>query len=266
MNYDETAFDTRLHFGLMKCTIYIPVLEIEVSNFPVPEIFMIFEYVLPLIVCFSAPQTATTESGEKVLLYDNGTWRKVTKDDRGTSPVSSTDNLTPDTATAEKSRITLVDIIKNSEEDDFRKVRWGMSISDVKTRESAKLLKENLNQLEYEADFLGYTCKVVYYFITSRLQRAELLISQDHTDPARYYKDYENLIRYLNPIYGTPLSDVRNWKNEMYKNDRSRWGFAISIGFLTCKTVWNNKRSQVSLNISGGNHKIKTNLEYISVE
>jgi hypothetical protein len=227
---------------------------------------MIFEYVLPLIVCFSAPQNATTESGEKVLLYDNGTWRKVTKDDRGTSPVTVPEIARPDTMSTEESRITLIDIIKNSGDDDFRIVQWGMSVAEVKRSESAKLLIESQSQLEYEADFLGYTCKIIYYFIKSRLQRAELLISQEHTDPSRYYKDFENLIRYLNPIYGTTQSDTRDWKNDMYKNDRSRWGFAISIGFLTCKTVWNNKRSQVSLNISGGNHKIKTNLEYISVE
>jgi hypothetical protein len=141
-----------------------------------------------------------------------------------------------------------------------------MSVPDVKKQESAKLLSESNGLLEYEAEFLGYTCKVLYYFTSSKLQRAEMLISQDHVDPAKYYKDYENLIKFLNPLYGSPVSDQKDWKNDMYKNDRSRYGFAISIGFLNCKTVWNNKRSQVSLTISGGNHKIKTNLEYIGVE
>jgi hypothetical protein len=169
-------------------------------------------------------------------------------------------------AISDENRITLIDIVKNSSNNDFRKVRWGMGLTEVKSHESAKLLNESRDQLEYEAEFLGYTCKILYYFANSKLQRAELLISQDHTDPAKYYKDYEKLIRFLNPIYGNPVTDTKDWKNDMYKGDRSRWGFAISLGFLTCKTVWNNKRSQVSLNISGANHKIKTNLEYIGVE
>jgi hypothetical protein len=226
---------------------------------------MILECVLPMIVFFSSPQTATTESGEKVLLFENGTWRKANKDNTEVSQISRPETISVDT-TPKEDRITLVDIIKNNGNNDFRKVRWGMGPAEVKTHESAKLLKDSPEELEYEAEFLGYTCKVMYYFIKSKLQRAELLISQDHTNPASYYKDYENLIRYLDPLYGTPVTNSRDWKNEMYKSDRSRWGFAISIGFLTCKTVWNNKRSQVSLNISGANHKIKTNLEYIAIE
>jgi hypothetical protein len=230
---------------------------------------MIIEYLLPIVVGFTAPpEIATTESGEKVYLYENGTWRKVSKDEpeRPIAVPSSTPNDSSNTDSLNQSRITLVDIVKNSGNNDFRKVRWGMSLSEVKNHESAKLLNASGNQLEYEAEFLGYTCKVLYYFVNSKLQRSELLISQDHTDPAKYYKDYEKLIRFLNPLYGNPVTDTKDWKNDMYKSDRSRWGFAISLGFLTCKTVWNNKRSQVSLNISGANHKIKTNLEYIGVE
>jgi hypothetical protein len=227
---------------------------------------MVIEYVLPMLLSITAPQIATTESGEKVYLYENGTWRKFKTDETVTTITAPDQNAAPeDSESTTENRITLIDIIKNTGGNDFRTVRWGMSVSEVKKQETAKLLSESGGQLEYEAEFLGYICKVLYYFTSSKLQRAELLISQEHTDPAKYYKDYENLIKFLNPLYGTPISDQKDWKNEMYKNDRSRYGFAISIGFLTCKTVWSNKRSQVSLNISGGNHKIKTNLEYIGV-
>jgi len=227
---------------------------------------MVIEYVLPILLSITAPQIATTESGEKVHLYENGTWRKVQTDETVTTVVPNPKAAPEDSESTKDDHITLIDIIKNTDGNDFRTVRWGMSISEVKKQEKAKLLSESSAQLEYEAEFLGYTCKVLYYFTSSKLQRAEMLISQDHTDPAKYYKDYESLIRFLNPLYGSPVSDLKDWKNEMYKNDRSRYGFAISIGFLSCKTVWNNKRSQVSLNITGGNHKIKTNLEYINAE
>lgn len=227
---------------------------------------MVIEYLLPMLLSITAPQIATTESGEKVHLYENGTWRKIRTEE--TTPTTPPEQQTaPEEGTSpQENRITLIDIIKSTDGNDFRTVRWGMSIPEVKKKETAKLLKESSTELEYEAEFLGYTCKVLYYFTSSKLQRAEMLISQDHTDPAKYYKDYEKLIKFLNPLYGSPVSDQKDWKNDMYKNDRSRYGFAISIGFLTCKTVWNNKRSQVSLNISGGNHKIKTNLEYIGIE
>jgi hypothetical protein len=219
-----------------------------------------------MLLSITAPQIATTESGEKVYLYENGTWKKIKTDEATTSVPPDQQTSSVEAESPKENRITLIDIIKNTGGNDFRTVRWGMSPAEVKKLETAKLLSDSSGQLDYEAEFLGYTCKVLYYFISSKLQRAELLISQDHTDPAKYYKDYENLIKFLNPLYGSPVSDQKDWKNDMYKNDPTRYGFAISIGFLNCKTVWNNKRSQVSLTISGGNHKIKTNLEYIGVQ
>lgn len=227
---------------------------------------MVIEYILPMLLSVTAPQIATTESGEKVYLYENGTWRKIQADEATTSLAPDQKTTSEESDGPKENRITLVDIIKNAGGNDFRTVRWGMSPAEVKKLETAKLLSDSSGQLEYEAEFLGYTCKVLYYFISSKLQRAELLISQDHTDPAKYYKDFEDLVKFLNPLYGTPISNQKDWKNEMYSNDPTRYGFAISIGFLNCKTVWNSKRSQVSLNISGGNHKIKTNLEYIGVQ
>ena len=136
----------------------------------------------------------------------------------------------------------------------------------VKLNENAKLIKDSENILQYEMEYLGYNCQVIYTFESNKLQKTELRILQDHVDPASYFKDYEDLKQYLSPIYGLAESDRYRWKNDLYKEDRSKYvGFAVSIGFLTCSTVWKSKRSQIKLNISGINHLIATNLEYSSM-
>ena len=208
---------------------------------------LIFSLIFLVAAVSAKDIIATTEDGKKVLLQENGSWRYVAEKKE-----------------SEKSteRISLVEIIKSDPNYDFRKVRWGMGKKEVMVAEDAKLLKNSGTSLEYEVRFLGYNCTVVYDFVNDKLAMAKFIIRQPHVDPALYYKDYDELKKYLTPLYGVIVSDQCDFKNEMYRHDKSKWGFAVSLGFLTCKTVWRNKRTQITLAISGGNHQIATNLEY----
>lgn len=195
--------------------------------------------------------TATTDDGRKVLLKSDGTWEyvKAKKSTAGKKQAAA--------------HVSLVDIIKNDRHYDFRTTRWGMNKKEVMASEkTAKVIKDAGDTLEYEVAFLKYQCSVVYAFHDNALVSAVFVIRQPHVDPALYYRDYIDLKQYLTPIYGTAVTDKCDWKNEMYRKDRSKWGFAVSLGFLTCRTVWHDKRTQISLVISGGNHQITTNIEY----
>lgn len=209
-----------------------------------------------LVMYVTAGIIATTEDGRKVLLQENGTWRFI-KDGQ------STDKIKQDIDTKEKKpKHSLVDLIKNNDNYDFRKVRWGMTKKEVMNTEDARLLKNEDTRLDYAISLFGYDCNVTYSFINEKLSTANLRIRQPHVDPALYFDDYRSLKEYLAPLYGNALSDKCEWKNEIYRGDESKWGFAVSLGFLTCRTLWHNDRTQITLLISGGNHQITTNLEY----
>lgn len=235
-----------------------------------------------LLACVTtfSEQIATLSDGKKVILLDSGTWHNATPDEiqkvlANNKRIDSVKIAMADSVAAKKvvpkaedgapKRISLVDVVKSDTSFDFRKFRWGMEKGYVKLNENAKLIKDSENILQYEMEYLGYNCQVIYTFESNKLQKTELRILQDHVDPASYFKDYEDLKQYLSPIYGPAESDRYRWKNDLYKEDRSKWGFAVSIGFLTCSTVWKSKRSQIKLNISGINHLIATNLEYSSM-
>lgn len=214
----------------------------------------LFIYFLAMYV--TAGIIATTEDGRKVLLQENGTWRFI-KDQQSKSETK------PDIETQEKKpQHSLVDLIKNDSNYDFRKVRWGMTKKEVMNSEDARLLKNEDDRLDYAISLFGYDCNVSYSFINEKLSTADLKIRQPHVDPALYYEDYKSLKEYLAPLYGNALSDKCEWKNEIYRGDESKWGFAVSLGFLSCRTLWHNERTQIALLISGGNHQITTNLEY----
>jgi len=201
-----------------------------------------------------ADKIATTDDGKKVILHDNFRWEFQTESTRA-EPVAQ-----PDTK-----RMSLVELIKNEGSFDFRQVRWGMSKKEVLNAEKAQLVKNGSDTLTYEVQFLGYDCSVLYIFIAQKLSKAVFLIQQSHVDPSLFYKDFDELKKYLSPLYGSAVSDRYDWKNEIYKNDKSKWGFAISIGFLTCRTDWQNDRTRIELRISGANHQISTTIEYTSL-
>lgn len=219
-----------------------------------------------------AEQIATLPDGRTVVLFENGTWRFANQGDLQQldkqkrtglqdKPVSVGVSNSGKIDPAQK-RISLVDIVRNDTSFDFRSIRWGMSKGQVKGAEKAKLIKETESLLEYEVSFLGYDCRVAYTFLNDKVRKAAMQIKQDHIDPARYYRDYEDLRNYLSPLYGKPIADKYDWKNEMYRNDPSKYGFAVSIGFLSCRTTWMADNTEVALIISGGSHQISTNLEY----
>jgi len=216
---------------------------------------------LAVLYGYSAEIIATTENGKKVILQDDGRWRFSETE----SPTAKNDPLLSTDDEADKSRVHLVELIKNDAKYDFRKVRWGMSKKEVVAAEDARLVTNSGDTLMYEMQFLGYNCSVLYQFSKGTLLSALFLIKQSHVDPALFFKDYDELKKYLAPIYGNPLSDKYEWKNDIYKTDKSKWGFAVSIGFLVCRTEWHSNRTRIELKINGGNHQISTEIAYSSL-
>lgn len=199
-----------------------------------------------------AEMVATTDEGKKVVLNENGTWKYL--------------DITETSEAQDGGRMTLVQLLRNDNGYDFRKVRWGMGKKDVIAAESSKPVKSNTDSLVFDLQFLGYDCSVIYAFAKDALVKACFIVRQPHVDPALFFKDYNDLKKHLTPIYGKEESDKFDWKNEIYRNDKSKWGFAVSIGFLTCTTEWHSERTRILLSISGGNHQILTVITYSALQ
>lgn len=200
-----------------------------------------------------AEQTATTADGKTVLLKDNGTWEYVSPGKPESAP--------PENGAAPAGG-SLFEVIKTGAQYDFRSVKWGMNKKAVLAAEDARLLKNEGNTLSYEMSLFGYQCRVEYRFTAEQLTDAILHIRQEHIDPELFYQDYENLKKQLVPVFGENISNKCDWKNDMYRSERAKWGFAVSLGFLTCRTLWKTPRTTITLSIAGSNHLITTTMEY----
>ncbi|MBD3346315.1 MAG: DUF3157 family protein [Chitinivibrionales bacterium] len=241
-----------------------------------------------------AAQIATTEEGKSVLLKDDGTWKYATQSDvmavkmlqnknkrtssnkdpfgfsaknidapsQQNSKQRATTQQAPRKNSSSGTPVSLTRVIHPGAGFDFRKARWGMTKSQVKNSETAKLINETATSLQYSSKIAGMTSKMTYIFKGGKLAGASYDINQGHVNPSLFYEDFEKLLDHMNKAYSAPSTRDYQWKNTMYKKDKSKWGFAISIGFLTCNVIWKTTRTKINCHISGGKHTFITKIDY----
>lgn len=242
-------------------------------------VILVFVILTPPV---GAEQFATTEDGRKVVLKEDGTWRYATRSDlvaRKMTPGSGggapqqdplgfpaqaprNASKQPRKQGSSPAKPGLCSVITTSSGTDFRSVSWGASKAQVKKNESAKLVKETDATLEYAHTLAGMNCSIVYRFHQGALNGGTYVIKQDHVDPGLFYKDFERLSEHMTKAYGTPWRKENKWKDDMYKSDKSKWGFAISIGFLSSHVSWRNRRTGIELSITGQKHQFNTTVKY----
>ena len=144
----------------------------------------------------------------------------------------------------------------SEEEFDFRKSKWGATKEEVQLSESAELIMEIDNALAYETKILTLSMLTVYYFDKAgRLYVAAYSSQETHSNDYLYYSDYESLVSAYTEKYGKPFGSQDKWSNNRYKNDKSEWGFAASMGYVTFTTEWKTKTTQIDVALKGDNYK-----------
>lgn len=181
-------------------------------------------------------------------------------------PGSTGTNKTAANVASSASGVSLTDAVKTSKEFDFRQTKWGWSKQQVKTAETCKLIEETPEAMKYQYTLIGHNSTVIYSFVQGKLTSASYALNQDDVNPAKFVDDFQGLKTYLRKEYGMPIKEENSWKNDIYKADPNNWGFAISLGFLTCRVVWKSASTQIALNMDGAKHIINTAIEYSAVQ
>jgi len=143
----------------------------------------------------------------------------------------------------------------------FRTVSWGMSMKDVRAHETARLTSESATSLHYRDQRSGRACNITYSFKAGKLSGAFCKITSPIADPALYYRKLEGLTLYFCKVLGEPTVSDYRWTNTSYQNDRSKWGLAMSKGWLTGHFVWDGVRTKVDLTASSASGTFQTDIE-----
>ena len=167
---------------------------------------------------------------------------------------------------AVEDKIRSAKALSNFSDNGFRKSKWGESISTVKTNEKLEVIDESNSLLAYKTKISGIETIVGYLFTEGKLTTGRYLITEKHSNKNDYINDYNNLKELLEKKYGKPEKEEKLWKNDLYKDDYSQWGFAVSLGHLLYYSTWETENSEISIILSGENYEIKLMTEFNSLE
>ena len=149
---------------------------------------------------------------------------------------------------------------------DFRKANWGMSRKEVKATEGKEPDSELDDSLVYYVKIDGDDYLCGYTFLEDKLYNTGYVFIGEHSNKNDYIRDYKNLKEILTKKYGKPWSDRTTWDNDLFKDDRSQWGLAVSIGHLSYGTLWDTPKTYITLGLSGDNYEISLLVAYDSIE
>lgn len=196
-------------------------------------------FLLSLFVTVQANQHATTDDGKRVLLRDDGTWVAESREDG--------------------SQADTVSVVF-----DFRETRWGMSRKQVLSAEHDAPTIDEQGILVFSTTASTMKVKVAYVFVTDRLVRAKYMVDEHHTNKNDFLSDFDRLRNILVKKYGSPVKDNDFWKRDLYKNDPSHWGMAVSVGDYSHFVEWNTPSTSILLALYGDNYKVTLGVEYTS--
>lgn len=147
---------------------------------------------------------------------------------------------------------------------DVRKVKWGMSMAEVKSSESLPISYQTKESLQYKTSILNKDVTLVYQFVGGKLSSAYYISDELHTNKNDFITDYEDFKKTLTKKYGKSKIDKTVWKNNLYKDDYSGWGMAISLGHLVYLSSWETKDTVINNTLWGENFKITHIIGYES--
>ena len=149
---------------------------------------------------------------------------------------------------------------------DFRETTWGMSKEQVKETEDRKPDYEENAMLSYNVNIFGGNYYCFYSFSEDKLCNGGYFFMEEHTDKNLYINDYMELKGIITKEYGKPIMDEIIWKNDLYKDEKSEWGTAISVGDLEYWALWETLNTKIGLILDGVNYEISLILSYDSKE
>ena len=149
---------------------------------------------------------------------------------------------------------------------DFRKTRWGMNLSSVKSAESNKLLSESQRKLVYDCVLADNETKVIYVFSSSdKLTRAKYFVTPDYINMIFYIRDFKLFEGLMTQKYGKPLIVSPKAINKSSVPEEE-WAAFLSAGELQVEVKWDLPTTEIMLTLSKIGEKPAIQIDYLSKE
>ncbi|MDO5978120.1 hypothetical protein [Flavivirga spongiicola] len=146
----------------------------------------------------------------------------------------------------------------------FQNLNWGDT--ETKVKSTIPDLQETKTGFSKTTliNHLGAT--LLFEINKNSLERISYMFKKQHSNENVYIDDFEKIKNLLTKKYGSPTVDELKWNNDIFKNDKSRYGLAVSSGHLEYISIWSLPDTNIILNLATDNSKITHSLIYKSVK
>jgi hypothetical protein len=148
----------------------------------------------------------------------------------------------------------------------FRYTKWGMTPEEVIASETMTPIEKDEKKIKYKTRILNKNVDLLYLFAQNKLIGASYKLDENYINSERFIKTYDRFKEELIKKYGTPKKDITHWKNDKFKSNRSKWGMALSFGYLEYFTYWEAPGTTVSCGLKEQNYYVLCSIDYWSME
>ena len=148
----------------------------------------------------------------------------------------------------------------------FRHTSWGMTPEEVIASERMAPIEKDETMIKYNTQILNNNVELLYLFAQNKLIGASYKLDENYLNSERFIKAYTRFKGELIKKYGQPNKEITQWKNDAFKSDRSKWGIALSLGYLEYFTFWEIPGTTVSCGLKEENYYVLCSIEYWSME
>ncbi|MGB9438687.1 MAG: hypothetical protein WCB15_12150 [Desulfobacterales bacterium] len=148
----------------------------------------------------------------------------------------------------------------------FRHTSWGMTPEEVIASETMAPIEKDEKMIKYNTQILNKNVELLYLFAQNKLIGASYKLDENYLNSERFIKAYTRFKGELIKKYGQPNKEITQWKNDAFKSDRSKWGIALSLGYLEYFTFWEIPGTTVSCGLKEKNYYVLCSIEYWSME
>lgn len=147
----------------------------------------------------------------------------------------------------------------------FKDLTWGMSFAAAQKLRPKGQLQKSGEILTHES-VAGLDAILILGFVDGGLAELTALFNETHSDDSAYMVDFDRMKLLLIQKYGPPAVDEPWWKNDLYRSDPAKWGFAVAAGHYAHKVTWDLPDTKLNLMIRGDNFKVLMGMNYVGTK
>lgn len=151
----------------------------------------------------------------------------------------------------------------------FRQAHWGMSkerVTELEGEPVHQKYSEGLERVGFRKKVKDLDCLIEYVFTSNKLVQARYVFLVEHEFQNEFIGDYKKVKDYLIEQHGEPEESKVIWMNDIYRDDYSRWGLAISLGYLEYFSFWKAEETEILLRLFGLDERIRLEAVYTGVK